>query len=203
MENYRILFNLLFAVLLFLIPGRGMLAEERHEDHEALRALMRTAIEALNSRNLDLLAPSIYSNFVLITVDNQKLTSLDALKNYWNGLFSGDKPLLKQIEVRPKADELTVFLSDTTGVTNGASEDVYHFTDGDVRIMQSRWTVVVQKNNDRWQIARVHFSADITDNPLLEATRRQAYRLVGMAAGAGLVVGIGLMWLLRRRPKPA
>ena len=67
----------------------------------------------------------------MITVDNQKLVGLDALKKYYAALFDGPNAMLAKMEVKPVADELTRFVGDTTGVVYGVSDDTYTFQDGE------------------------------------------------------------------------
>ena len=191
----------LFGLMVFLFSVTASLAqqEERHEDHEALRALLKTAAEALNTRNFGTIAPLLHQDFTIITVDNQKLTGLEAFERYWNNLFSGEDAVLERIEVNPEADELTRFLDENTGVSHGTSRDTYHFTNGDVRTMNTRWTAVVQKQEGPWKLVTVHFSANILDNPVLEATRRQTLNIAGSALIGGLVLGIAITLIARRR----
>lgn len=162
--------------------------EERHEDHEALRGLMKKAAEALGTRNFDAIAPLLHKSFTVVTVDNRKLAGLDEFRSYWNGLFSGPNAVLKSIEVHPEADGLTEFLDADTGVTHGTSNDVYHFADGDTRTMKTRWTAVVEKEADGWKLVKVHFSASLLDNPVVDAAKAYAYK----AAAGGLVIGLAI-----------
>jgi len=180
-------------------PAAPAASEERSEDHEALRGLMKLATEALNTRNFDLIAPHLHPNFTVITVDNRKIASLDEFRTYWNGLFTGPGAMLKQIEARPEADALTEFLDADTGVTHGSSNDVYHFADGEVRTMSSRWTVVVEKMPDGWKLAKAHFSASILDNPILSAAKSMLYKTAAGAAVLGLVLGALIMALVKRK----
>jgi len=177
-------------------PARS---EERAADHEALRALMKLAAEALNTRNFDLIAPHLHPSFTVVTVDNRKITSLDEFRTYWNGLFTGPGAVLKQIEARPEADALTEFLDADTGVTHGSSNDVYHFTDGEVRSMRSRWTVVVEKAPDGWKLAKAHFSANIMDNPVLDAAKSMLIKTALGTAVLGLALGALIMALVKRK----
>ena len=180
-------------------PAAPAASEERSEDHEALRGLMKLATEALNTRNFDLIAPHLHPNFTVVTVDNRKFTSLNEFRTYWNGLFTGPGAVLKQIEARPEADALTEFLDADTGVTHGSSNDVYHFADGDVRTMHSRWTVVVEKAPDGWKLVKAHFSASILDNPILSAAKSMLCKAAGGAAVVGLVLGALIMALVKRK----
>jgi ketosteroid isomerase-like protein len=172
---------------------------DRAADHDALRALLQTATQALNERDFDRIAPSLHPAFTVITVDNRKLVGLDEFRRYWTELFEAPDAVLAAIEARPTADELTRFLDADTGVVYGTSEDTYTFRDGDVRGMATRWSAVVSNEGDGWKLVNVHFSANVLDNPVLDIARSYAITAAALAAGAGLVLGVLLMVLLRRR----
>ena len=143
----------LFTVMaLFAVVSTDVAAqEERNEDHVALRSLRETAAKALNTNDFDLVLPHLHERFSIITVDGKKFTSIEAFKSYWEGLFTGENPPLKRIEIDPQADTLTDFLDEYTGVVHGTSNDTYHFNSGDVRSMTTRWTAVVQKEKGGWK----------------------------------------------------
>src|SRR5204862_3763530 len=120
------------------------------------------------------------------------------------GLFTGDKHPLKKIEVDSQADTLTEFLDDNTGVVHGTSSDKYHFTDGDIISMKTRWTAVVQKDKAVWKLVTVHFSADLLDNPVLDIAKSFAIKAALGGLVVGLLVGGGMMFLVgRQRGKKA
>lgn len=175
--------------------------EERKQDHDALRALLAKATQALNTRTLDTMAGMLHPGFTIITVDNQKIVGLDALKKYYASLFDGPNAVLTKLEAKPVADELTRFVDDTTGVVYGASDDAYVFKDGETRTMKTRWSAVVAKDGDAWKLVNVHFSANAFDNPVVDVARAYAQKIAIIAGLAGLVVGALLMALLRRRPR--
>lgn len=173
--------------------------EERSQDHDQLRTLLKRGAEALTTRQLDAITPYLHPEFTLVTVDNRKLKGTDELQQYWNELFDGEAPLLKTVEVRPEADQLTTFLDDDSGVVYGTSNDRYTFADGDVREMTSRWSAVVQKDDDTWKMVSVHFSSNLLDNPVIDAAKNAARRMVIITGIAGLLAGLVFGFVLRRR----
>jgi uncharacterized protein (TIGR02246 family) len=175
--------------------------DDRKADHDALRTLLSRATEALNTRKLDAVADMLHPGFTIITVDNQKLVGLDTVKKYYAGLFDGPNAILAKMEIKPVSDELTRFLGESSGVVYGVSDDTYTFRDGDVRTMKTRWSAVVQKDGDAWKLVNVHFSANLLDNPMLDAAKTYAQRMMWIAAAVGLLLGVVLMALLRRRPR--
>ena len=103
------------------------------------------------------------------------------------------------MEARPEADQPTTFLDDNSGVVYGKSNDRYTFMDGDVREMTSRWSAVVQKDAGTWKLVSVHFSANLLDNPVIDVAKDTARRMMIIIGVVGLVAGLAIGFLLRRR----
>ena len=194
-------------VLTFAIAASYVLAQqtplpplpaERKEEHAALRAMLVKGSEALNTRNFDGMIPLLHPAFTIVTVDNRKLVGADEFKKYYLGLFDGPQAVLTKLEVRLDADEATRFLDENTGVVYGTSRDTFHFKDGDVREMKTRWSAVTQKEADGWKLVNLHLSASVLDNPVLEAAKSQLTKIAAAAAIAGLLVGAVLALLMRR-----
>ena len=171
---------------------------DRPEDRAALRALLVKANEALNTRKFDAIAPSLHPAFTMVTVDNQKFVGLDAFKTYFVSLFEGPNAMLTKVETNLVVDEATRFLDENTGVVYGTSTDTYHFKDGDVRTMKTRWSAVTEKDGPSWKIVSAHFSANVLDNPVVEHARKTAIKGAVIAGIVGLVLGVLIMLFVRR-----
>ena len=79
-------------------------------------------------------------------------------------------------------------------------EQDFKFFDGREISLKSRWTVTFIKEGGRWQLAAIHASANVFDNPILGL----AVRKTALWTGGGAVVLGGLAgWLIGRRRKPA
>lgn len=188
------------AMLAFILTTTVAFAGERDADHEALRGLMKTSSEALNTSNFDLLKQTLSSkNFTFITVDNQKFNNLEEFKTYWEKTFNGPTAMLKTVKVEPTATSETQFLSDNVGVVDGTAEETYTFRDGDIRKMTTSWTAVVNKEEGGWKIAQIHFSANILDNPVLSAAKKAAGSNILIPALVGFALGALLLGVIRRK----
>lgn len=193
---------LLKRVLLCLsamLVAAGALAQDRQQDHEELRAMLKTATEAISSKNLDALAPLFYSKFSITTVDQKLFTNLGDFKAYYESLYSSDKAPLKSIVFQPEADALTEFVGENIGLSHGTSTDTYTFSDGDTRVMKSRWTATVFKENGKWKILNLHIGANLLDNPVVSSLKSYVYK-TGIGAGiGGLIVGFAVAWFAKRK----
>ncbi|MGH9754700.1 MAG: YybH family protein [Blastocatellia bacterium] len=190
----------IFSLVALAAVVIGVQAQDRNHDHDELRAMLKTVTEAMNSRNIDAMAPLFHDKFSITTVDQQVFTNLNDFKTYFNGLFTGDKAPLKSVTFNPTADALTEFVGEEIGLSHGSSTDAYVFSDGETRVMTSRWTATLYKSGGKWKILNVHIGANLFDNPVITALKSWLYK-VGVGAGvAGLLLGFGLARLMRRRP---
>jgi hypothetical protein len=178
-------------------------AEDREADHNELRALLRTATDAMNTGNFDALRPLFYDKFSITTVDQELFTNLDNFKAYYEGLLKGGNAQLKSIVFHPEADALTEFVGDNIGLSHGTSTDTYTFADGDVRTMISRWTATVYKDNGKWKILNLHIGTNLLDNPVT-ATLKGSVKKAALGGGVGgLIIGFIIAGLVRGRRKAA
>jgi hypothetical protein len=187
------------GALAALLASAVVAQEPRKEDHDQLRALMKKGADALTTRNIDSMAPYVFPGFTVITLDDKKLKGLPEVKQYYGNLFDGPNAMLKAMEVRPEADDVTQFLDDNSGVSYGVSNDRYTFRDGDVRDMKSRWSAVVQKDGGTWKLVSVHFSGNLLQNPVLDAAKSTVRNAAIIAGAVMLVIGILVGWLVGRR----
>ena len=181
------------CMLLAMNGSASAALEERHGDHEALRAMLRTATEALNSRNVDALSPILYKEFSITTVDQQLFTDLPSFKTYFNGLFERPIAPIKKIVFQPKADGPTVFIDDKTGISHGISDDIYTFSKSDMRVMKSRWSATVYKDDGGWKLVSLYMGANLLDNPVLTAAKKLLYQV----GAGGLIIGLLFGFMLK------
>lgn len=201
----------IFNLVAFLIATCALAAgfgtcdasgQAHEQDHEDLRALRRTLVEAVSSKKLDLLKPVVDTDFVVITVDNQKLVGLDQFRDYWTRLFEGDAPILNGIAAEAEADAPTEFLGEDVGVTQGTSQSTFDFRTVGKRELPVRWTAIVRKVDGRWKLSKLHLSGNINDNPMVDATKTLGNLKAGGGFAVGLVAGVLFGWFLFRRKKP-
>lgn len=173
-------------ILLFPAPS---CAEDRHADHEALRALLKQSVEALNSGNIESLRAFVTPDVLVTTVEQQRSGGFDEFKRYYDGQFNAPNATLSTISFQPVADEVTKFISPNVGVVSGTSTDTYKFKDGDVREMSSRWTSTVIKDGAQWKIAAIHFGVNFLQNPVVGAMQSFILKVAVLCAAAGVILG--------------
>ena len=196
----RALTMLCLATALLLGSVERPLAQDaRPQDHEALRGLMQSVKTAFNSRDFTALAAVLHPKFSAVTVDQRRFTSLPEFRSYWENLFQGEKAIVRRVTINPTADDLTSFLADDIGLSTGTSADTWEFARGDTRVMNVRWTAVVQKTDGQWKLRAVHIGTNLLDNPVLDAAKGTARKVAIATLVGGVVVGGALGVVMGRR----
>lgn len=175
------------------------MSEEDKQDHDKLRALLATFTEAFNTRNLDPLLPQLHPSFTVTMVNQDVVTSPAELKGYLDKQFSGPSALLRDVKIKPEADVSTVFLTGRIGVNRGHSVDTYTLKDGRVVTLNTRWTATMIKDGEMWKVLNAHIGLNAIDNPILDGMDKLRWIWTAAALAAGLVIGFGAAWWLRRR----
>ena len=70
-------------------------------------------------------------------------------------------------------------------------------------VLETRWTATVVRRDNTWQIASLHLSTNMLDNPIIEKMKTTSYLLGAFGLVMGLTIGIGIAALLRRRAAPS
>lgn len=172
--------------------------DDRPEDHQALIDLREKFTEALNNRDFEALKPLVTDSLTFISISNEKISGLNELKAYWEKLFEGAGSILKSMTVAPVADARTTFFGDSVGVTQGTSVDTFEFRKVGFRQLTTRWTAVVVKAEGQWKVARIHSSANVLDNPVLDANSFVGNLKMGAGAVLGFLLALMAAVLFRR-----
>jgi hypothetical protein len=70
--------------------------------------------------------------------------------------------------------------------------------------LKNRWTATLVKEDGRWLIAGYHVSANVLDNPVLDAAKTAMYWTGGITLVIGFVLGIiGSMVVRKTRLRAA
>jgi uncharacterized protein (TIGR02246 family) len=203
----KALLGLVVAALLFApgLVGQGMSKDEKSvsEDpvHNELRALMKELVEAVNKNDIDALLTRLDKDVVATWMDGKVSRGPAEVKAYLEEKTKGPNAVVKSYKTEPAADDLSHMYGDTA-VAFGHSKDTFVMNDGKEFTFASRWSATLVKKDGKWLVAGFHGSAGIFDNPVLDTAVRRTATWTAIVAGlVGLVVGAGVMWLLRRRAR--
>ena len=195
--------GLMMAALVALAPHAALAAEEPdHAIHEALRALLRDAVAAIDAGQYDKLLPLLAENVEVTSVTQEVMSGRAEVTRYFDEWF-GPKGYMKSMTMKMDADRLTDLAPDKSwGLVRGKALEHYEAKDGDKFDFATRWTAVMLRGDDgRWRIRAIHFGTNHLDNPVLTKVTKTLERYAFYAAFAGLGLGlvVGYAWGRRRK----
>jgi ketosteroid isomerase-like protein len=161
--------------------------------HNELRALRTEVVDAITKGDFDRVIRHVHTNVVVTWQNNDVCRGHQGLRDFFNRM---GKDTFKGYKVPPTPDELTILYGGDTGVSFGRTVAQYTILGKSIE-MTSRWTATLVKEDGHWLLASYHVSANLLDNPLLNAAKGGLYWAGGAALAGGLIFG----WLLGRRKK--
>jgi ketosteroid isomerase-like protein len=189
------------AALFSLVLACTAAAQEPdHEIHEALRALLKEVVAAINTGQYDKMLPYLTENVEATSITQETMSSRADVAQYFTAWF-GPKAYMKRMEMKLDADKLTELSPDKSwGIVRGKALEHYEANDGDVFDFVTRWTAVMVRGADgQWRLRAIHFGTNNLDNPVLTKVKNTLIRDGIIGAVAALAIGIGIGWFVARR----
>jgi uncharacterized protein (TIGR02246 family) len=180
-------------------PSLAATNADRTGDRDSIAAIVRDLEDATNARDTQRICGLATEDVVMVSKNGDIIAGKRALASYLDRMI-GATPALKEMHTHVQMDAPAI-LMDRAAIAYGTSDDEYVFTSGLKLAITTRWSASLVKEDEKWRIARVHFSFDLFDNPLLNGAR---YALGVGAAIAFLLgaIGAGLWLRYRKRRKP-
>lgn len=164
-----------------------------------MRKLKADIVDAINTKNLAAMDTILHKPFVATVVTQDSFNSVEALKAYFQELFTRSILKISRIRLEADADELSKIYTGTFAVARGTTKERYELADGRGFDIQGRWTATAIKENGKWTVLAVHDGTNFLDNPVINAIERTTMTFAGGGAAAGVVVGFLLGFFIRRR----
>ena len=176
-------FAMLFAMLIAILM-RPALAQS--PDEAAIRTTLAGLEQASNARDSARIMQYAHENIVMISKNGETVVGKPALARYLQKMF-GMAPSLKGLHSRVRLSA-NPDIRGQHAIAHGVSDDIYDFSDGMQLRITTIWSTTLVKSGAQWQIASVHFSFNLFDNPLLDGARWLAWiTLLATLAGAALL----------------
>ncbi|HKP67410.1 MAG TPA: nuclear transport factor 2 family protein [Casimicrobiaceae bacterium] len=179
-------------------------AEPDHEIHEALRAMLKEVVTAINTGQYDKMLPYLTENVEATSITQETMSSRADVARYFRDWF-GPKAYMKRMEMKLDADKLTELSPDKSwGLVRGKALEHYEANDGDVFHFTTRWTAVMVRGDDgQWRLRAIHFGTNNLDNPVLTKVKNTLIRDGIIGAVLALAIGVGIGCFVARRRRPA
>jgi ketosteroid isomerase-like protein len=153
--------------------------------HNELRALRDQAVAAVNKRDADSLMQVLDPNITFTAMNNDVVHGLDQAKAYYQRMLVGSGRIVEAMSLTVVPDDLTgLYENGTIGISAGSSMAHFKLATGTEFDVPLRWTATLHRSNDKWSILSLHYSANMFDNPILDALKSS---IKWIALGVGFI----------------
>jgi ketosteroid isomerase-like protein len=176
--------------------------EPENPAHEELRELKKKLVDAIGKADVDAMMAQLSPDVVVTWLNGEQSRGTKQVREYYERMMKGDKPVVKSFTMEDvNVKEKTQLYGDNSGMAYGTAKSHFVLTDGRDFTIEGPWTALLEKKGGKWQVAALHTSANMFDNPILGiVTKWMTWAAVG-AGVVGLLVGLVVMSMLKRRPK--
>jgi hypothetical protein len=193
--------NIIFVMLLIVFMCNKARADESDASiHDELRGILKQVETAINTGRYDDMLPVLSENLRATPINQEFLTNRKEVSVYFNKWF-GKEGYLKKLEIKFTPDVVTELSEDKTwGLVYGTGIENYILSDSRKYELHTRWTALAVKESDgKWRIRSIHIGTNFLDNPILSMVEDNAKYFAIGGIVVGLILGLGLSWLMRRR----
>jgi ketosteroid isomerase-like protein len=194
--------SMLLALAAVAAPARAQAPQPADQAalHDELRALKDRAVAAVNKRDPDALMKELSPKVAFTAMNNEVVHGIDEAKAYYQKMLVGAARIVEDMSLTAEADRpADIYGNGTFAVATGTSTAHFKLTAGPEFDVPLRWSATLQRENGKWAILGMHFSANIFDNPLLSGLERMLKWAVAGAAVIAILIGFFVGWWLGRR----
>jgi hypothetical protein len=193
--------TLVLALAFCLACSAGASAQTASEaaDHDALRKLKDDIVNAINTRNLDVMDRVLNKPFMATVITQDSFNDAGKLKGYFNDLFNRSFLRIARITMQADADELSHIFTGTIAVARGGTSERYEMADGRVFDLRGRWTATAVNDGGTWKVLTIHTGTNLLDNPVLTAAEKSTVYFGAGGVAIGAVAGFLVGFFVRRR----
>ena len=168
---------------------------------QAITRLREGLVDSFNHDDIDKLLTYLDTNAVVTWQNGEVCEGTEAVKAYYQRMMKGEHPVVSKVTADPEI--LGRHLQGDWAVSWGILNDHFVLNDGRDLPLNSRFTATIVRRGNEWKVAAFHVSVNAFDNPIMMlAVKKTALIMGGAGALLGLIIGVLVMRLLRRKAKP-
>jgi ketosteroid isomerase-like protein len=168
--------------------------------HNELRALRERTVNAVNKGDPDALMKELHPDVVFTAMDTEVVRGIPGAKAYYQKMFVGAARIVEGFSLTVEPDAAaSLYENGKVAISRGSSNAHFKLATGTEFDVPLRWSATLLRENNKWAIANLQFTANMFNNPILDVWK-SSMKWIALGTGmAALVVGFLLGWLVRRR----
>jgi uncharacterized protein (TIGR02246 family) len=165
-----------------------------------IHAMRNALVDAFNKGDLEKVLSHVHPEVVATWANAEVSHGHEGIRAYYNKMMSGPDKRVHSLHIDPKVEGRKLY-GPAVLISFGSLNDEFHLTDGSKFNMNSRFSSLLVNENGKWLIKGFHSSGNLFDNAVLWIYVKKTATWTGIIAGAvGLVLGLILMAMFRRKP---
>lgn len=197
MHRARTASALPLVLTVILLASTDILQADEEADRATLRQIKTLYEQVVRSDDITPLLPYLPANLTAVTPTGEEVKGPQQLQAYFHGIWAMiGKGGTYQVKVNVGS---TDFYGDIA-VSSGTTDETVRSAAGKEFQFPMLWTAVSRKENEQWQVIRMHGSINPLSNVFVLAQLRMTKLLYG---GGGIVLGlgVGLLFHFLQRPR--
>jgi len=165
-------------------------SENANPTRTELLALRDAVIKAYEARDIDGVLAHVHPDVIATRQNGVRARGREEVRQFFDEMMTGDSRIVRDVKSVLSVDGSSVMHGDGTAVACGILVDDFDLTSGTTLHLESKWTTTLVKLEGQWLIASFHVSANLFENPVLDAVRFWATTFTIAAGVAGLAIGL-------------
>jgi ketosteroid isomerase-like protein len=168
----------------------------------AITQLREGLIDSFVKADVDQLLTFLDPDVVVTWQNAEVCRGPEAVRAYYQRMMTGPNRIVREVKASPEVIGRNVY--DDWAISWGNLRDHFVLTDGSDLPFNTVFTATIAKRGDRWLVRGFHASVNAFDNPVLGvAIKKTAWRVGVGALATGLLIGLVIGRMLRRKPASA
>ncbi len=189
----------LIAMLLIVFVSNAYAKPDPHSaDRESLRAVLDDMVKALNEHDFDGAAKHLHEQGVITYYNAEVTVGHEQSREYFNRMLKESKAIVKEYRLKGDVSAPAIFHGNTA-IAYGVTEEYFKLTEGLEFTLTGHWSATIQRLDGTWKITNLHFSANLFDNPLLNAATQLQWIIGAIAFFVGLILMFIIMKISRKK----
>lgn len=185
---------LIVPVLIFAFVHHSVFAQDNYKpQRQELRQILQLIEDGINDEDASAIEPFVGSNTIIVFQDAVVTRGKEEFSTYFKRILGSTDSLISDMSVKAAIGAPAVFYGEDVAVAFGSLKSTYKLRAGKAIDLDTQWTTTVVRQEGAWSIASLHFSNNLFNNPILNASKQ----LNWMFAIAGLLLGLLLMWMFK------
>ena len=178
------------TIALLALSASALALAEQHQDAEraVLQAMLGSIESALNEKSFDRVVPLLDENAVIVFLNGEVTRGIEQARAYFNKTLGQSNPILSDYNTRATVGAPARFIGDIA-IADGSTQDTFVFANGSAMVVDTKWTVALERRDDAWKILQLQFSSNLFNNPLVARAKQNILMFTGIAVVAGLAIG--------------